>query len=65
MGTGIGDAQAKRMMTSVLAETQKALKAAQGGSATLSSLFHGAGSQKPASATHQFIVQAGKRGMLG
>lgn len=49
---------------SVMSETAKSLAQAKGGSSGFAALFHGAGSQKPGSAVEQFIVQAGKRGVL-
>ena len=49
----------------VLSEAKGSLAASQGKDAAFKGLFHGAGSQKPRSATEQFIVVAGKRGVIG
>lgn len=64
-GVSLGATKAGSMVGAVMAEQRQTQAAALASSATLAGLFHGAGSQKPASAKDQFIVQSGKRGLLG
>jgi hypothetical protein len=63
--SNVGDANAKRILASVMEEAQRKLAAQTEANGSYARMFHGAGSQKPGSAQHQFIIQAGKRGNLG
>ena len=63
--SNVGDANAKRILASVMEEAQRNLAAQTEANGSYARMFHGAGSQKPGSAQHQFIIQAGKRGNLG
>jgi hypothetical protein len=53
-----------QFLGAVMSETAKSLAKAKEGQTGFAALFHGSGSQKPGSATEQFIIQAGKRGIL-
>jgi hypothetical protein len=55
----------KNFLGVVKTATAKSLDDYGKSNSTFNKLFHGAGSQKPASAKDQFIVQSGKRGIIG
>jgi len=63
-GGSVGDAAVGRAVGQVQDEVRKQQKSLASAQPLYAAMFHGAGSQKPGTAQEQFIIHAGKRGLL-